>query len=135
MKPLAAMGLVLVLVGIMLAFAIDTPRLLGGALLVSGLVMVVYGSLPRGSRSSRNHGPYSWEKDENGGPREVYTANPGEVHLKTRHMTQQAEFTEARPGHIPMPRQQVPRGSSSVPDLLNMDSFDLPPMAPLPPAP
>ena len=129
------MGLVLVLVGTMMALAIDTIRLMGGALLVSGLVMVVYGTLPRGSRSSRNHGPYSWEKDEKGGPREVYTANPGEVQLKSRHLTQQAQFTDARPGSIPMPRQQVPRGPSFVPDLLNSETFDLPPMAALPPAP
>ena len=135
MKPVAAMGLVMVMVGAMVALGTTTLRPVGGALLICGVVMVVYGSLPRGARSTRQNGPYSWEKEENSGPREFYTANPSEVRLKLRQQTQEPQFTTPRPGSIPTSRQHVAAAPGPLVDLLNSEAFDMPPMAPLPPVP
>jgi len=135
LKPVAAMGLVMVMVGAMVALGTTTLRPVGGALLICGVVIGVYGSLPRGSRSTRQNGPYSWEKEENSGPREFYTANPSEVRLKLRQQTQEPQFTTPRPGSIPTSRQQVPAAPSPLADMLNSEPFDMPPMAPLPPVP
>ena len=104
MKPPTALGLVLAIVGALVALAAPALRPVGGALAICGLALVIYSLLPRGARRD-TRGPYSWEDDEKGGPQEIYTANPGEVQLKSRQSGQVPDFAGARPGDIPMPRQ------------------------------
>lgn len=178
MKPLSALGLALVIVGALVALAITALRPVAGALVLCGAALVVYGYYrPRNVRRRRAHGPNDWENVEPEGPRVLYTANPGEVHLKTRGSEHSPEFTEAHPGTIPTPRRpasggdaeytspanadvplprdreraaaeytptpretpadepvpQGPQGPNYVPDLLNSENPDMPPMAPPPP--
>ncbi|HEV1996541.1 MAG TPA: hypothetical protein VGR61_00225 [Candidatus Dormibacteraeota bacterium] len=177
MKPLTALGLALATVGALVALAVATLRPVGGALFICGVALVIYGLLPRSARRQRARGPYSWDDEQKGGPRELYTANPGEVQVKTRQVDHEPEFTVARPGDIPMPRHQAsggaaeytaaentdipvprdreraaaeytptpremrpdeptpqgPQGPSFIPDLLNSENPDMPPMVPPPP--
>ncbi|MGI8610372.1 MAG: hypothetical protein ACR2MY_14310 [Candidatus Dormibacteria bacterium] len=121
MKPLTALGAVLALVGVLSALALPGLRPLGGVLLVCGAALVIYGMLPRRARRRRTRGPYSWEDEASSGPRELYTANPGEVQLRSRQVGQVPEFTEASPGEIPMPRSQASGGSAEYTAAVNTD--------------
>jgi hypothetical protein len=178
MKPLSALGLALVIVGALVALAVTSLRPVGGAIVLCGAALVVFGFYrPRAARRARSRPPYSWDDPDNAGPRTLYQPNPGEVMVKSRLPEHAPEFTEARPGTIPIPRQQAsggaaeytasgnadvpeprerehqaaeyspnprvtpddevvpqgPQGPNYVPDLLNSEDPNLPPMAPPPP--
>jgi hypothetical protein len=113
MKPMLALGVVLVIVGALVALALPGLRPLGGALLICGAGLVVYSFLPRSQGARGRRGPYSWEDDEKPrGPRQIYTAAPGEVAPRPRPPAQEPSFVSPTPGTIPPIRQQPSGGDA-----------------------
>ena len=112
MKPLGALGLVLVIVGALVALVVAGLRPLGGAMLICGAGLVIYSLLPRSRRVGGKRGPYSWEEDEKPrGPRQIYTADPGEVALRSKPPAHEPDFVSPSPGIIPPIRQQASGGN------------------------
>ncbi|HEY8740952.1 MAG TPA: hypothetical protein VIN56_10210 [Candidatus Dormibacteraeota bacterium] len=115
MKPLGALGLVLVIVGGLIALALGGLRPVGGALAICGLALIVYSYVqPQRKLERSRRGPYSWEDDEKqkDGPPEIYTPVPGEVVPRTRPTAAPADFTVAAPGDIPPIRTQASGGAA-----------------------
>lgn len=114
MKPLSALGLALVIVGVLVVLALPALRPAGGALLLCGAALVIYGYYrPRSTRRKRARGPYSWEDTGDNRAPELYTAQPGEVQLKPRTIERDPDFTTAHPGNIPMPRHAATGGAAA----------------------
>jgi hypothetical protein len=114
MKPLGALGLVLVIVGALVALVVAGLRPLGGAMLICGAGLLVYSFLPRSRLVGGKRGPYSWEEDEKPhGPRQIYTADPGEVAVRSRPPGQEPDFVSPTPGVIPPIRQQASGGHAA----------------------
>lgn len=112
MKPLRALGLVLVIVGALVALVVAGLRPVGGALLICGAGLVIYSFLPQSRLGSGKRGPYSWEEDDKPrGRRQLYTADPGEVAPRAKPPAQQPDFVSPNPGIIPPIRQQASGGN------------------------
>ncbi|MEA2682508.1 MAG: hypothetical protein QOK05_836 [Chloroflexota bacterium] len=113
MKPLSALGLVLLIVGGLVVLVVKGLQPLGGALLICGAGLVIYSFLPQSRRPGGRRGPYSWEDDEKPrGPRQIYTADPGEVAPRSRPQGHEPDFVTPTPGTIPPIRQQASGGSA-----------------------
>jgi hypothetical protein len=108
LKALQALGLALVLIGGLVVLGVPGLRPVGYALVICGVGLVIFGMLQaRRPRRPKRRAPYSWEDDEPSGPRELYTAEPGEVRLRERGGGAAPEFTSPAPGTIPAVRSQA----------------------------
>ncbi len=111
MKPLAAGGLALALIGGLVALIGGGLRPLGGALLICGLALLVYAYFTPGTPAPGR--PVAWTDDEPAsGPAEIYRAEPGEVRPRPNTPGQAPGFTSPTPGEIPPVRQQASGGST-----------------------
>lgn len=113
MKPMLALGVVLVIVGALVALALPALRPVGGALMICGAGLVVYSFLPRSQRARGKRGSHSWQDDdEPHGPRQIYTPAPGEVAPRPQRQAQEPSFVSPEPGSIPPIRQQSSGGDA-----------------------